>query len=150
MLAGCAVAPPGVEPIIDLGEQRCDAAPNLSLALPLPEATSREAPVSMEFDSLLPCLRLAGERAGFYAAFRIAPERGAVVLTISSLPLGRTIMAPRVMLMDGNGRQTRRGRRTGFMRDVRGHGLGSARAESYARELKASANGGPQRRHREA
>ena len=107
MLAGCAVAPPGVEPIIDLGEQRCDAAPNLSLALPLPEATSREAPVSMEFDSLLPCLRLAGERAGFYAAFRIAPERGAVVLTISSLPLGRTIMAPRVMLMDGNGRQTR-------------------------------------------
>ena len=81
MLAGCAVAPAGVEPIIDLGELRCDAAPNLSLALPLPEATPR--------------------------AFRIAPERGAVVLTISSLPLGRTIMAPRVMLMDGNGRLTR-------------------------------------------
>ena len=107
MLAGCAVAPAGVEPIIDLGELRCDAAPNLSLALPLPEATPREAPVSMEFDSQLPCLRLVGERAGFYAAFRIAPERGAVVLTISSLPLGRTIMAPRVMLMDGNGRLTR-------------------------------------------
>ena len=35
------MAPAGVEPIIDLGELRCDAAPNLSLALPLPEALSR-------------------------------------------------------------------------------------------------------------
>jgi hypothetical protein len=44
LLAGCAVGSPQMEPVIDLGNRRCDDAPRLDGALPLPLETKPATP----------------------------------------------------------------------------------------------------------
>lgn len=126
VLAGCAGAPEAVEPVIDLGDRRCDAAPSLQGALPLlaetkPGLGGRDGPVTFEMDPGAPCLRLPGERAGLYAPFRLPQGRGEVMLTVRSMPLGRTLLAPRLILLDEAGREMRRVEADGFL--FRGQGL---------------------------
>jgi len=125
-LAGCVAAPGAVEPVIDLGERRCDAAPVLQGALPLPARTGtaldgRDGPVTFDFDLGAPCIRQAGERAGLYAPFRLPDGHGEVMLTVRSVPLGRTLLAPRVRLLDASGKEVRRVEADGFL--FRGQGL---------------------------
>ncbi len=119
VLAGCAGVPDAVEPVIDLGERRCEAAPSVQGARPLP--LGRDAAVTFDMDPGAPCLRLAGERAGLYAPFRLPQGQGEAMLTVRSVPLGRTLLAPRLILLDGAGREVRRVEADGFL--FRGQGL---------------------------
>lgn len=88
-LAGCVAAPGAVEPVIDLGERRCDAVPMLQGALPLPVRTGtaldgRDGPVTFDFDLGAPCIRQVGERAGLYAPFRLLDASGREVRRVEA------------------------------------------------------------------
>jgi hypothetical protein len=77
--------------------------------------------VTFEFDVGAPCLRANGERAGLYAPFRLPQRTEEMMLTVRSLPVGRTLLAPRVLLLDAAGREVRRVEADAFL--FRGQGL---------------------------
>ena len=103
-LAGC-VPPPDVPPVLDLGARSCADTPSPDAAA----AAFIEPDGKMKFadvDNGSPCLRTA-EGNSLYTAFRFAPGGPPAAAAIASVALGRTMMAPRIYVLDGAGKVAR-------------------------------------------
>jgi hypothetical protein len=98
LLAACAA--PAVPPILSLDGRPCTAQPDLAAAqaVPLDEGD----PVKLDLDAGAACLDGAGGRSA-YVAFRLPRSEHSYLLTVTSTPLGDTLLAPRLVLLDATG-----------------------------------------------
>lgn len=123
LLTGCMPPPdPGQEPLLDLGARGCDASPALAAAVPLDATVVREVTAKATVEPGSACLRGADGKPSLYVAFRLIRKQPAADnLLVASLPTGRSMMAPRLILLDEAGTPTREIGAEGF--NFRGAGL---------------------------
>jgi hypothetical protein len=106
-LAGCTRPAPAMVPLVTLAGRACDAKPMLAAAPVLDPASRHTASATIDLDAGSPCLLDREGRGALYAAFRLHPQKPGDVLWVSSLPMGHALMAPHIMLFDGQGNPTR-------------------------------------------
>lgn len=111
LLAACATpAPP---PIVSLDGRSCVASPDLAGARAVP--LDARDPVKLDLDGGAACLEAGDGARSAYAAFRLPASEKQYLLTVTSTPLGDTLFAPRLLLLDANGAVLREVARDDFM-----------------------------------
>ena len=104
-LAGCVPPPPELPPLLDIGARTCPDTPSADAAgaaVILPDGKFNFADV----DAGSPCLKTP-EGLSLYTAFRFAPGGAPAAVGIGSVAQGRTMMAPRIYVLDGLGKVVR-------------------------------------------
>ncbi|MCX7381780.1 MAG: MalM family protein [Alphaproteobacteria bacterium] len=104
-LAGCVPPPPDLPPLLDIGARSCPDTPSADAAgaaIILPDGKLSFADV----DAGSPCLKTP-EGLSLYTAFRFAPGGAPAAVAVASVAQGRTLMAPRVYVLDDAGRVVR-------------------------------------------
>jgi hypothetical protein len=114
MAAACAHAP-DVAPVLDLADRDCTAAPSLAGALPAVAIVDgdREKPVIATLDLTSPCVSGPNGKA-LYALFAL-PDGGPYTISLSSVPLGRSLFAPHASVLDAQGAVLRELATSSFM-----------------------------------
>jgi hypothetical protein len=102
---GGPVGPP-IEPLIDLGSRHCAVSVDNRDASVLAMTPSRASAALVDIAAAGPCWRLEQGDALFHAFVLPASDKP-LVATIASLPAGRALLAPRVLVLDAAGRTTR-------------------------------------------
>ncbi|HXC54015.1 MAG TPA: hypothetical protein VNU97_01850 [Rhizomicrobium sp.] len=105
--AACAHAPPDVAPILDLADRSCVPEPALAAALATAATVDgdREKPAVATIDAQTPCLAGPAGKS-LYVLFAL-PGGGPYTISLSSVPLGRSLFAPRASVLDGDGKLLR-------------------------------------------
>ena len=103
LVAACVAPPPDVPPLLALTNTDCASAPDLTLALPtvVTLAGDDEKPSSVAIDANSRCLQ-GGTGKSLYAIFSI-PDGGPYTISLSSVPLGSSIFAPKAEILDAQG-----------------------------------------------
>lgn len=103
LAASCAHAPPDVAPVLDIADRACVAAPALDGAVATVATVDgdSEKPSVATLTPLSPCLAAPDGKA-LYAVFAL-PDGGPYTLRIASMPLGRSLLAPRASVLDEHG-----------------------------------------------
>lgn len=104
LLAGC-VRPPPLPPLLDLAGLACGAPMAMTGAQPVLMDPTK--PTVLDVDAANACAQIGGKRS-LYAVFQLPDSTAPTLLTVRSLPRGETLLAPRLVLMDVAGRETRR------------------------------------------
>lgn len=107
LLAGCQTTRPDLPPLVQIAPAQCAAAPDLGHASSLPfDAESKERPLSVTIDEGSACLA-EGNIKSLYEIFAL-PEPGySYMVTVRSLPSKSGILAPRVIMLDEEGKKLR-------------------------------------------
>lgn len=107
LLIGCAKAgPPPPEPTVSLGARSCVSEPDLSTAQQVVLDEEKETKITL--DAYSACWESPDRKRGVYAVFSLPSSSGAAYLiSITSEPLGKGLFAPRVLMLDAKGRETR-------------------------------------------
>ena len=104
MLGGCAAAAP---PLLDISAHSCASAPDLVAARPVALGDPlHPGEVVLTIDQHAPCVDGAAGKS-LYASFQWPESPQPYVLSVRSTPLGAGSFAPRLMLCDGQGAETR-------------------------------------------
>jgi hypothetical protein len=111
LLAAC--ASPAPPPILSLDGRPCVGSPDVAGAQAVPLDAGN--PVKLDLDGGAACLEAKGGARSAYAAFRLPASQKPYLLTVTSTPLGDTLFAPRLLLLDGQGRVLREVPRDGFL-----------------------------------
>ncbi len=103
MAAGCATPPLDVPPVLDLAGHECTETPSLAAAVPVVAIIDgkSEKPSTTMLDANSPCLARPAGKA-LYALFAV-PDGGPYTISIASVPLGRSLLAPRASVLDDKG-----------------------------------------------
>ncbi len=104
-LAGCVPPRPDLAPLLDIGARTCPDIPSTDAAA----AAFIEPDGKLHFadvDGGSPCLKTP-EGLSLYTAFRFAPGGAPAAVGVASVPQGRTLLAPRVYVLDDAGRVVR-------------------------------------------
>lgn len=104
-LAAC-VAPKVDPPALTLGERSCAAQPDLAGALVLTLKPKDNVAVESVFGPTTPCFGPAGA-AGTYAVMALPDWPEDYIVSVTSIPMGVAIVAPRVQLLDASGKPMR-------------------------------------------
>src|SRR6185437_15724309 len=100
LLSGCASAPP---PLLDISAHACSSSPDLIAAKSLPLGESgHPSPVKVDIDDSAPCLQTPQGKS-LYAAFRLPDSLSPYLIAVRSLPLGKGIFVPHLLLLGGTG-----------------------------------------------
>jgi maltose operon substrate-binding protein precursor MalM len=103
LLAACAT--PAVPPILSLDARPCVGRPDLAAAQALPLDAGK--PIKLDLDAGAACLESGVGGRSAYVAFRLPRSEQPYLLTVLSAPLGDTLFAPRLMLLDEQGKVLR-------------------------------------------
>lgn len=104
-VAGCVPPPPDLPPLLDIGARACPDTPSTDAAA----AAFIEPDGKLHFadvDAGAACLATP-EGLSLYTAFRFAPGGAPAAVGVASLPQGRTMMAPRIYVLDDAGKVVR-------------------------------------------
>jgi hypothetical protein len=114
-LAGCATPPPDVQPVLNVLQDSCPASPALGGAVETVSTIDgdSEKPATATLDLQSPCVTTTDGKA-LYAVFGL-PDGGPYTIRVSSVPQGSSILAPRAVVLDGNGQVMREVPVTSFM-----------------------------------
>jgi hypothetical protein len=106
-LVGCAKkGPPPPPPLLELGDRNCVTEPNFSGAQQV--ILDEEKPTKVTLDSYASCWQPAGRSRDVYAAFDLpAAMAEPYILSVTSVPIGEGLFAPRLILFDSKGKITR-------------------------------------------
>lgn len=107
LLAACAARPPPIPPVFDLGARSCPDQPDLLTASHLALDPESRRSVTVDVTADAPCVRLDGGPARLYHVFALPASPQPLMATVSSVPAGQTLLAPRILLLDGAGHMTR-------------------------------------------
>jgi hypothetical protein len=101
--AGACAHAPDVAPMLDIADRDCSAAPNLAVAIAAAATANgeREKPTSIMIDAQSPCLTGPAGKS-LYALFAL-PDGGPFTISLSSIPLGRSLFAPKASALDAQG-----------------------------------------------
>jgi hypothetical protein len=115
LLAGACVHAPDVAPVLDLTDRDCTAAPSLAGALPTVATVDgdRDKPTTATLDLQSTCVSGPNGKA-LYAVFAL-PDGGPYTVSLSSVPLGRSLFAPHASVLDGQGAVMRELATSSFM-----------------------------------
>ena len=103
LVSACVTPPPDVPPLLEVTSANCAAAPDLSAAVPTVVTLDGddEKPAVVTLDANSRCL--AGTTGkSLYAIFAI-PEGGPYTISLSSVSLGSSILAPKAEVLDAQG-----------------------------------------------
>jgi hypothetical protein len=108
LLVGACATPPDVAPLLDLSTARCALKIERSNAVgTVPTiAGDDEKPSIVTLDLRSPCVEDASGKS-LYALFYL-PDGGPYTVSVSSVPLGRSVFAPRAAILDAQGAELRR------------------------------------------
>ena len=112
LLAACATPLPAVPPELSLDGHVCASSPALASAQPVP--FDAEKNVSAELDASV-CLNAGDGTRSTYAVFKLPEVETPYLLRVASAPLGQTILSPRLVLLDADGRVLRERSRDTFL-----------------------------------
>jgi len=112
-LAACATKPVP-PPMVDLAAVHCESDLALGGATPVLFDPKNGKMTPGLIDGGAPCLaEKAGTRA-LYRVFTLPAAADSFVIDVRATPWANTILAPRVLMLDGNGRETRSATRADF------------------------------------
>lgn len=109
LLAGaCVMPPPDVPPLLDLSAAMCaPRVERLNAVGTVPTIDGDdEKPSIVTLDLRSPCVEDASGKS-LYALFYL-PDGGPYTVSVSSVPLGRSVFAPRATILDEQGAELRR------------------------------------------
>ncbi len=110
VFAACgANSPP---PIVSLADRACGAKPTLIGAPAL--ALGKDNKIEIAVDGNAPCVQAANGSRSVYVAVALPLTGTPYVLSVRSAILGQTVFAPRMALLDGQGRTLREVPRSAF------------------------------------
>jgi len=103
LASACITPPPDVPPLLQITSANCAAVPDLSTVVPTVATIDGddEKPAIVTLDATSRCL--AGTTGkSLYAIFSI-PDGGPYTINVSSVSLGRSILAPKAEVLDAQG-----------------------------------------------
>jgi hypothetical protein len=107
LLAGCQTAKPNLPPLVHIAPVECTGAPDTGRAASLPfDAEGKEKPLAFTIDMSSSCL-VEGEAKSLYRIFALPAPGYSYMVTVRSLPSKSGILAPRLMMLDGDGQLLR-------------------------------------------
>jgi hypothetical protein len=106
-LAGCTAQLPAITPLVDLQRPACPMQPNAGIAASLAMMSKETRTKTVDIGPDAPCVTADGGAPSLYQAFALPAAATPLVVTVSSVPAGETLFAPRVLLLDGDGNTTR-------------------------------------------
>ena len=118
LLAACATQEPSVPPALTLDALACDSELKLTGAIPVVLSENKNAfeaakPATAEFGST--CVTGSDGARRSYAVFALPSLGEPYLLRVTSLPLGPTLLSPRLLLLDEHGRVLRERARDTFV-----------------------------------
>jgi hypothetical protein len=102
-VSACVTPPPDVPPLLEITSENCAAVPDFSAAVPTVVTLDGddEKPATVTLDAASRCL--AGTTGkSLYAIFSI-PDGGPYTISLSSVLLGSSILAPKAEVLDAQG-----------------------------------------------
>ncbi|WP_185680937.1 MalM family protein [Parvibaculum sedimenti] len=115
-LGGCAKDKVSQPPILSLPTASvCTAAPELTRALPLVFDPEKDLPVTVSLDAGSACLEQKPGERSLYGVVALPAAGQQLVISVASEPIGQSIFAPQLMLLDQKGAVLRRIPRDDFM-----------------------------------
>jgi hypothetical protein len=102
---GCAQNTRGPVPITSLDGMPCASAPDLAAASPL--QFNPEKAAELTIDGATNCLQPPGAARRVYAVFLLPDSTDPYFVTVSSVLKGRTLLSPRMMILDAQGKVLR-------------------------------------------
>jgi hypothetical protein len=100
-------------PITSLGDRNCVADVDLSTARALPLDPDKR--VSADLDATALCLQPTGAAKSAYVVFELPAAATPYLIDVTSVPIGQTLLSPRLMLLDGRGTLLREIPRDAFL-----------------------------------
>lgn len=115
LLSACAHKTPPQPPILSLATERaCASTPDTTRAEPLTLSSEKDAPVTVAIGQDSACLQ-SGDVKSLYGVVALPATGEEYVVSVASEPLGESIFAPRLLLLDDKGAVQREIRRDAFM-----------------------------------
>lgn len=106
-LAGCKTATPDLAPLVQIAPASCSVEPSIARAHSLPFDTEKKPePVRVTIEEQSPCLDEGGTKS-LYEVFALPELSYPIIVTVRSLPSTSGILAPRLMLLDKDGKRVR-------------------------------------------
>jgi len=108
LCVGACATPPDIPPLLDISAAQCTQQPDLANAI-VTVATvdgDSEKPRTATLNLRSGCIDGADGRS-LYAVFAM-PDGGPFTISVSSLPQGRSVLAPRARILDAQGVEVRR------------------------------------------
>jgi len=103
LLAGCKTAGPDLAPLVQIAPASCNGTLDIGQALPLPfDAESKNKPTSIIVDEGSACFA-EDNRKSLYRVFALPEHSQPFMLTVQSEPSSSSILAPRLIMLDGEG-----------------------------------------------
>lgn len=116
-VGGCATKGPVVSqpPVLALpAASVCTAAPDLGRALPLAFDADKDTPLDVQIGPGGACLERSPGEKSLYGVVSLPAAGEPLVISVASEPLGQSIFAPQLMLLDGKGKLLREVSRDDF------------------------------------
>ena len=103
LVSACVTPPPDVPPLLEVSNANCVATPDLAAAVPTTVTLDgdSEKPSSVTIDANSRCL--AGNAGKSLYAIFLIPDGGPYTISLSSVLLGRSILAPKAEVLDAQG-----------------------------------------------
>lgn len=113
---GCATkGPVSQPPVLALpAESACTAAPDLGRALPLVFDADKDTPLDVQIGPGSACLERSPGEKSLYGVVSLPTAGEQLIVSVASEPLGQSIFAPQLLLLDGTGKLLREVSRDDF------------------------------------
>jgi hypothetical protein len=112
LLAACVTPEPSVPPEVSLDGQVCAARPELAGARLVPFEAGKSAVAELGDGA---CFEAKDGARSSYAVFQLPIVAEPYLLRVTSVPLGQTILSPRLLLLDAGGKLLRERARDAFL-----------------------------------
>jgi hypothetical protein len=109
---GCAQSS-ALPPTLSLDASPCVAAPDLAGATPVP--FDSEKPVTVTVNAVASCLQPENGERRSYAVFLLPETQSPYLVSVTSLLRGATLLSPRLLILDSQGKLARERQRDTFM-----------------------------------
>lgn len=106
-LAGCRTTTPDLAPLVQIAPASCSTEPDVTRAHPLPfDVEEKAEPLRLTIEGQSPCLDESGAKS-LYEVVALPELSYPVIVTVRSLPSTSGILAPRIVLLDKDGKRLR-------------------------------------------
>lgn len=115
-VGGCATKPVSQPPVLSLpATSACTSEPDLGRALPLAFDADKEKPLEVQIGPGGACLERSPGEKSLYGVVSLPAAGEQLIISVASEPLGQSIFAPQLLLLDGKGKLLREVSRDDFM-----------------------------------